>query len=244
MATTSTEPGPLPAADAPILEELKSGELRLLGRLPGSTNNALLGEIGGLTVVYKPAAGERPLFDFPEGTLARREVAAFLVSEATGLRIVPPTVLRDGPFGEGMIQLWVDGDPAVDLVQLVVSEDPRLRAMALFDAVVNNTDRKGGHLIPMADGHIFGVDHGVTFAAVWKLRTVLWAWQGRRIKRDERAMLGRVRAALDGDLAAGLHSLLAPLEVAATIRRVDRLLDAGVFPDPNPDWPAIPWPPF
>jgi uncharacterized repeat protein (TIGR03843 family) len=235
---------PPAAADASPLQVLRSGDLRLLGRLPGSTNNALLGEIGELPVVYKPTAGERPLFDFPEGTLARREVAAFLVSDAAGLRIVPPTVLRDGPFGEGMVQLWVDGDPGVDLVELVVSEDPRLRSMALFDAVVNNTDRKGGHLVPMADGHIYGVDHGVTFSTVWKLRTVLWAWQGRKINRAERAMLGRIRAALDGDLAVRLHELLAPIEVAATIRRVDRLLDAGRFPDPNPDWPAIPWPPF
>jgi hypothetical protein len=234
----------LPAGDPAVLELLERGEIRLLGRLPGSTNNALLGEVGELPIVYKPTAGERPLVDFPGGTLARREVAAYLVSEAAGVAVVPPTVLRDGPFGEGMVQLWVDGDPVVDLVQLVVSEDPRLRPMALFDAVVNNTDRKGGHIVPMPDGHIFGVDHGVTFSPVWKLRTVLWAWQGRRIRAAERRMLERVRSAFDAGLGAELHRLIAPIEVAATIRRVDRLIEAGVFPDPNPNWPAIPWPPF
>jgi len=111
-----------------------------------------------LAAVYKPIAGERPLFDFPDGTLARREVAAFLVSEAGGWGIVPPTVLRDGPFGEGMIQEWIEADPAADVVAMVVADDPRLRPVALFDAVVNNTDRKGGHLLPMADGHAARVE--------------------------------------------------------------------------------------
>ncbi len=123
--------------------------------------------------------GERPLSDFPDGTLARREVAAWHVSEATGWGIVPPTVLRDGPFGEGMVQSFVEADPDVDVVEMVVGDDPRLRRMAVLDAVMNNTDRKGGHILPV-DGarRIHGVDHGVCFSAVPKLRTVLWGWRG------------------------------------------------------------------
>ena len=219
-----------------------------MGRLPGSTNNALLGIVGdgaeGLPIVYKPTAGERPLFDFPEATLARREVAAFLVSEATPWAVVPPTVLRDGPFGEGMVQGWAEPDPAADVVDLIRTADRRLRPIALFDAIVNNTDRKGGHLLPMPDGHVFGVDHGVTFSPVPKLRTVLWAWEGEPFTRAERAALRRVRAALEGDLGAALGPLLAENEIAATESRIEALLRGRVFPSPNPDWPAVPWPPF
>lgn len=197
-----------------------------------------------LPVVYKPTVGERPLFDFPEATLSRREVAAFVVSEATGWAVVPPTVLRDGPFGEGMVQRWVEADPGADVVELIRRADRRLRPIALFDAIVNNTDRKGGHLVPMPDGHVFGVDHGVTFSPVWKLRTVLWAWVGEPLTRTELGTLRRVRAALDGELAATLRPLLAEDEVAATVTRLEALLRGRVFPSPNPDWPAVPWPPF
>ena len=187
---------------------------------------------------------ERPLFDFPPGTLARREVAAFLVSEAMGWGLVPPTVHRDGPFGEGMVQEWIHADPEVDLVAMVVGDDPRLRRMVVFDAIVNNTDRKGGHLLPMPDGHVFGVDHGVTFSTVPKLRTVLWGWMGTPLEPDEMAGVERAAAALDGDLAVELRGLLARPEVTATRRRVARLLKTGRFPRPNPNWPAVPWPAF
>ena len=194
--------------------------------------------------MYKATVAERPLFDFPPGTLARREVAAFLVSEAMGWGLVPPTVHRDGPFGEGMVQEWIHGDPEVDVVAMVVGDDPRLRRMAVFDAIVNNTDRKGGHLLPMPDGHIFGVDHGVTFSTVPKLRTVLWGWMGTPLEPDEMAGVERAAAALDGDLAVELRNLLARPEVTATKRRVARLLKTGRFPRPNPNWPAVPWPAF
>jgi hypothetical protein len=194
--------------------------------------------------VYKAMIAERPLFDFPPGTLARREVAAFLVSEAMGWGLVPPTVHRDGPFGEGMVQEWIHADPEVDLVAMVVGDDPRLRRMVVFDAIVNNTDRKGGHLLPMPDGHVFGVDHGVTFSTVPKLRTVLWGWMGTPLEPDEMAGVERAAAALDGDLAAELRGLLARPEVTATRRRVARLLKTGRFPRPNPNWPAVPWPAF
>jgi hypothetical protein len=193
--------------------------------------------------IYKPVMGERPLDDFPDETLARREVAAFHASEAMGWGIVPPTVLRDGPFGEGMVQLWIRTDPDIDPVALVVDADERLRRIAVFDAAVNNTDRKAGHLLPVPGGHIYGVDHGVTFSPVPKLRTVLWAWRGEALSDEEAAALRGLRAGLDGVLGATLRGLLDPIEVRATARRIDALLQAGVFPQPDPRRPALPWPP-
>jgi uncharacterized repeat protein (TIGR03843 family) len=237
------------------LEILREGELQLVGRLVGSTNHAMLGRVTrdcpepeppqSIEAVYKPTAGERPLDDFPDGTLARREVAAFLVSEVTGWHIVPPTVLRDGPFGEGAVQLWIDVDPAVDVVEMVIADDPRLRRIAVLDTALNNTDRKGGHLLPVAGGsHVYGVDHGVCFSTVSKLRTVLWGWRGTPFEPEELDGLARIADALRGDLARDLAPLLSRTEIAATRRRVDSLVAAGRFPYPRPDWPAIPWPPF
>ncbi len=229
------------------LQLLAGGELELIGRLWVSSNNALLGVVRAdgveAAVIHKPVIGERPLHDFPDGTLARREVAAFAVSQATGWGIVPPTVLRDGPLGEGMLQLWIRTDPEVDPVELVNESDPRLRRIAVFDAAVNNTDRKAGHLLPVLGGHLYGVDHGVTFSPVPKLRTVLWAWRGDPFADEESEVLRLLRRSLDGRLGATLRELLDPIEVAATTRRLDRLIAAGVFPQPDPRWPAVPWPP-
>ncbi len=246
---------PMPVlAPGVALELLTRGELTLVGRLWASTNNAMLcvaslpgaGDGGApleAACIYKPVLGERPLGDFPDGTLGRREVAAFAVSRATGWEIVPPTVLRDGSFGEGMVQLWIQVDPSVDPVGLVVDENPCLRPIAVFDAAVNNTDRKAGHLIPVPGGHVYGVDHGVTFSPVPKLRTVLWGWRGQPFNPEEAAVLQSVRLSLDGALGDELHRLLDPIEVAATCRRIDRLLAAGIFPQPDPRRPALPWPP-
>jgi uncharacterized repeat protein (TIGR03843 family) len=176
-------------------------------------------------------------------------VAAFLVSEALGWGIVPPTLLRDGPAGEGMLQAWIEIDPTADVVAMVNEDDPRLRRVAAFDAIVNNTDRKAGHLLPIEGGHLFAVDHGVTFSTVPKLRTVLWAWEGEPFDDEEAAGLARVAAALGsprspGPLATALAEHLSAREIQATRVRVRELLTAGVFPSPNPDWPAIPWPPY
>jgi hypothetical protein len=249
-ATASVESLGLPMPVLPVDEALAllaCGELELIGRLWVSSNNALLGVVRADGVeaacVYKPVIGERPLADFPDGTLARREVAAFAVSQATGWGIVPPTVLLDGSLGEGMLQLWIRTDPEVDPVELVTSSDPRLRRMCTFDAAVNNTDRKAGHLLPVPGGHVYGVDHGVTFSPVPKLRTVLWAWRGDPFEPEELAMLAGLRAGLDADLGDELRALLDPIEVTATARRIDRLLAAGVFPQPDPRRPALPWPP-
>ncbi len=237
------------------LEVLREGDLEIVGRIVESSNNAMLVTITRVCAdpeppmvvdaIYKPTLGERPLDDFPDGTLARREVAAWHVSEASGWGVVPPTILRDGPFGEGMVQAFVEADPAVDVVAMVVEDDPRLRRMAVLDAVMNNTDRKGGHILPVDGGrHIYGVDHGVTFSPVPKLRTVLWAWRGMPLSPEEIDGIERIREALAGDLAETLAGLLSRLEVRATVRRTEALLTAGRFPYPSPDWPAIPWPPF
>ena len=239
-------PMPVLPEDA-ALDLLTGGELRLIGQLSVSSNNAMLAVVSAgdleAACIYKPVAGERPLRDFPDGTLARREVAAFAVSRASGWGIVPPTVLRDGPFGPGMVQLWIRHDGETDPVALVVGSDPRLRRIAVFDAAVNNTDRKAGHLVPVPGGHIYGVDHGVTFSPVPKLRTVLWEWRGQPFLAAELAVLRALRAGLDGALGDDLRALLDVIEVAATERRLDRLLAAGVFPQPDPRWPAMPWPP-
>ncbi|MBI3750201.1 MAG: SCO1664 family protein [Chloroflexi bacterium] len=258
----------MPTEPAPIIDVLRAGDIELVGRLVESSNNALLvrvvhpgaeghawqpGEASplaglgrGLYAVWKPTAGERPLFDFPIGTLTHREVGAFEVSEALGWAIVPPTVLRDGPYGEGMLQRWVEVDPAADVVAMINGDDARLRRVALFDAILNNTDRKGGHLLPVPGGHVLVVDHGVTFSVDPKLRTILWAWEDQPFDDAEQAALATVARALrpHAPLDRRLRELLAPREVVATRRRVEALLAAGRFPGPNPDWPAIPWPPF
>jgi len=240
---------------ASTLLTLAEGDLEIVGRIVGSSNNAMLVTLTRtcpdpdpavvLDAIYKPTIGERPLDDFPDGTLTRREVAAWHVSEASGWGIVPPTILREGPFGEGMVQVFIEADPEVDVVAMVVEDDPRLRRMAVLDAVMNNTDRKGGHILPVDGGRlVHGVDHGVCFSPVPKLRTVLWGWRGTPLEADELAGLQGVRDALDGDLGAQLRALLSRSEVQATVRRTDDLLRSGRFPYPSRDWPAIPWPPF
>ena len=271
-ATTSTEASP------ELLGTLRDGDLEVIGRLIGSSNNAMVVRVWpavtqnaasgaapssapdhhpgfgkplepeDLLAVWKPTAGERPLFDFPLGTLTRREVAAYLVSESTGWGIVPPTLLREGPYGEGMLQRWIDIDPEADVIEMVDEDDPRLRRVAVLDAVLNNTDRKAGHLLPVPGGHLYAVDHGVTFSEEPKLRTVLWAWEGEPFDPEEVAALTHVAAALGstaapGPLAIALGELLAAPEIDATRARIAELLASGVFPSPSPDWPAIPWPP-
>ncbi|MFD0886680.1 SCO1664 family protein [Streptosporangium algeriense] len=235
--------------DETALRLLRDGHLEVEGRLVEASNMTLYCSVrlGGLSAacVYKPVRGERPLWDFPDGTLAAREVAAFEVSAATGWRIVPPTVYRDGPFGPGMCQMWIDADPDADLMVLIRSRQPSLRRMAVFDAVVNNADRKGGHLLPLPGGHVHGVDHGVCFATENKLRTVLWQWRGKPLSREAVNVLARLERDLEqGGLGRRLRELLTSSEVEATGERIRRLLDTGLHPLPSQDWPAIPWPPI
>ena len=222
-----------------------------MGRLVQASNTTLLvavhGDIPGrgatvAAAVYKPVRGERPLWDFPDGTLAHREVAAFLVSQASGWDVVPPTVFRESaPVGPGMLQLWIDVRDDADVVELIRAADPRLRRIALFDAVVNNADRKAGHLLVREDGIIQGVDHGVTFALEPKLRTVLWGWRGTKLADRELTTLALLQRAMPR-LQGQLEPHLATEELAAARERLAELLSARRFPQPHPDWPAIPWP--
>lgn len=235
--------------DAAAAERLlRQGAMTVEGRLVQASNATLRCDIEFEGVkakcVYKPVSGERPLWDFPDGTLAGREVGAYLVSEAMGWHVVPPTVHRDGPFGPGMVQLWIDADPEVDLVALSRANDPAVRRMAVFDAVINNADRKIGHLLPVPGGHVHGCDHGVSFSPEYKLRTVLWQWRGKPLKPQAVTALERVRSLLDGGLGAELAALITAEEVEATRGRVDLMLRHRVHPYPPEDWPAIPWPPM
>lgn len=228
---------------------LGRGELTVEGRLVDASNAtfycAVQADGVAAAAVYKPIAGERPLWDFPDGTLAEREVAAYETSVAMGWSIVPPTVLRDGPAGPGMVQLWMDVDDTIEITRFMRRSDlDALRQIAVFDAVINNADRKGGHLLPLTDGRVFGVDHGVSFHAEDKLRTVLWQWAGERLSGDLRDALARVRDELDGALGERLHELLTRREVSRTRHRIAQLLTRGRFPEPGDGWPPVPWPPI
>jgi uncharacterized repeat protein (TIGR03843 family) len=236
--------------EAAVLELLENGRLDVEGRLVEASNATLYCTVRSagepVACVYKPVAGERPLWDFPTGTLAGREVAAYAVSRASGWDIVPPTVMRDGPYGPGMCQLWIEPDQSVDTIALARRTDHAgLREMAVFDAVINNADRKIGHLLPVPGGHLYGCDHGVCFAEDYKLRTVLWQWRGRTLPRRSLEVLRGLQSSLaDGaPLAAELSRWLTDGEVSATRIRVEKLLKHRVHPYPPEDWPAIPWPP-
>jgi uncharacterized repeat protein (TIGR03843 family) len=239
---------PLALAPQDALELLTHGELSVEGRLVDASNATLYcaATAAGVTAacVYKPVAGERPLWDFPDGTLAEREVAAFEVSTETGWDLVPPTVHRDGPLGPGMVQLWVATDDAVDVVSIIRHGDERLRRIAVFDAVINNADRKGGHLLPTPDGRVYGVDHGVSFHVEDKLRTVLWNWAGKPLPAEAVAVLTRLRESLRGGLGERLRDLLTAREVRRTAARLDALLTTRRHPRPSDDWPPVPWPPM
>jgi uncharacterized repeat protein (TIGR03843 family) len=235
------------ATDDKLLR-LRDGALRVTGRLVDASNATLYAtaEIDGkeMVCIYKPIAGERPLWDFPDGCLAHREFAAYILSEHLGLHVVPLTVLRDGPYGEGMAQEWITIDENIDLAQFFSTDHPALRTMSLFDAIINNTDRKIGHLLPINADVVHGCDHGVTFHVEDKLRTVLWQWAGDIFTDKEIAILEQAIKALQGDLRTQLEPLLTKEEIDATASRVERLLTEGCFPHPNPNWPAVPWPAF
>ncbi|MBI2371257.1 MAG: SCO1664 family protein [Deltaproteobacteria bacterium] len=235
--------------DERLLEVLSTGAVRPQGLFPNASNYTFLVSIShdgiqGLAV-YKPCRGQRPLWDFPAESLPLREVAAYLVSEVLGWRFVPPTVYRDGPHGPGSVQLFVEADPEKHYFNFEDSEKPALRPVALFDALVNNADRKAGHVLKDRQGRLWLIDHGICFHEEPKLRTVVWDFAGEPIGDD---LLGDLRAfrdrmERDQALRAGLETLLAQGEIAALARRADRLLKAGRFPNPGPGRP-YPWPPL
>lgn len=263
-------------------EALRDGAVTVLGRIRSASNATFLCEstLGDTSVhcVYKPVSGEQPLWDFPDGTLAGRELSAYLVSTQLGWNIVPYTVIRDGPAGSGMLQLWVqqpgdaiDSDPrpgpdlvdlfpvgkpqpgylpvlraydyAGDEVILMHADDIRLRRMAVFDVLVNNADRKGGHVLHGLDGHVYGVDHGVCLHVQDKLRTVLWGWAGKPIDDETLEAVAGLADALCGPLAEELAGQITSAEIAALRHRAHALLDNPVMPGPNRHRP-IPWPAF
>ena len=257
-------------------ETLLHGDLTVVGRIRSASNATFLCEasLEGETVrcVYKPVAGEQPLWDFPDGTLAGREVAAYQISAALGWDIVPHTVLRSGPAGPGMVQLWVEqpehpAEPGlVDLcppdrvpaeyfsvltaydysgseVALVHADRPPLRRMALFDVVVNNADRKGGHILAGVDGGVYGVDHGVSLHVHDKLRTVLWGWAGQAIDDESLSALADLDAQLGDGLESTLREHITDAEIAALRHRIRELLEDPVMPAPAGRNP-LPWPAF
>ncbi len=240
-------------ADAPMTM-LAEAELGLVGYLAGASNSTFYCEVGGsdsgVAAVYKPRAGEQPLWDFPGGTLCRREVAAYVVSQALGWNLVPPTVLRDGPMGVGSAQLFVPHDPRQHYFVLVEEEryHPELALMVLLDLLINNTDRKGSHvLLGDEDGRLHGIDHGVTFHPQAKLRTVIWDLGGRRVEPAVREDLRRVAEALsttNGELTAQLCDLLSSREVAVTAARAEALTRIKALPTAPMDRRPYPWPPL
>lgn len=230
-----------------IIEHLTSGELDVTGRLVDASNATLYANCtfksSTIPVIYKPVAGERPLWDFQDGNLAQREFAAYLISELGNFGVVPPTVLRDGPFGIGMVQQWIDIDENIDLAMFYREDNVQLRKMALFDAVVNNTDRKIGHLLPISKDLVHGCDHGVTFHEDDKLRTVLWQWADQDLTNVEIDQLERLEVAVRGD-SDQLLTLITEIEFASLLARINRLLSEKKYPSPSDEWPAVPWPPF
>jgi uncharacterized repeat protein (TIGR03843 family) len=273
---------PTPNGGADDCEVLRRGELTVIGRIRSASNATFLCEanLGELQAhcVYKPIAGEAPLWDFPDGTLAGRELAAYLVSHALGWDIVPYTIIRGGPAGRGMLQLWVDqpgdevgdepeaGPDLVDLlpaghippgylpvlqaydyagdeVTLVHADDIRLRRMAVFDVLINNADRKGGHILSGVDGHVYGVDHGVSLHVEDKLRTVLWGWAGKPVDDETLETVAGLRDQLRNGLREQLYEHLTNREINALHARTVALLDNPVMPTPDRRRP-IPWPAF
>lgn len=227
-----------------ITETLSAGDIKIIGRLIDASNATLMGEILSanlnIKVIYKPIAGEKPLWDFQDGNLAFREYCAFLVSELAGFNIVPATILRDGPFGLGMVQQWVEIDRNIDVIEFGQSEDSQLRRLALFDSIINNADRKYGHLLIENNKKLFGCDHGVTFHSQNKLRTVIWQFAGDKFTSEEIVLLEKVRKV---DFKGVFENYLTDIEVLAFSDRVNALISSGVFPLPSHEWPAIPWPP-
>ncbi len=233
-------------SDTVARELLRRAELELVGRMPWSSNGTFLANLGNddgeMLAIYKPRQGERPLWDFRTGTLCQREVAAYAVSEAFGWEIVPDTVLREGPLGVGSVQRFVDHDPEEHYFTLLQSHAEVLRRFGVFDIVINNTDRKGGHCLLGEDGHVWGIDHGVTFHEHWKLRTVIWDFAGERLSAVERAGLECAVHAFDGTLGAELADLLSPAEIVAAQARAEHLLTRGHFPVADDDYRNFPWP--
>ena len=240
---------PLELTPAEIAAVLTDGDLEVVGRMRYSSNGTFLVQARAdgveLPAIYKPRRGERPLWDFPDGTLCRREVASYEVSHALGWDIVPVTVLReDGPLGIGAVQRFVEHDPDEHYFTLLADHEDRFRQFAVFDVLVNNTDRKGGHCLhDLPNDLVLGIDHGLTFHPMWKLRTVIWDFAGEAVPPALVDDVCRILAQLDdGEVGERLARLLSAPELAGLAMRATDLLRAGVFPDPDPGYHSVPWP--
>jgi uncharacterized repeat protein (TIGR03843 family) len=238
-------PARTPVDPGRALSLLSEGVIEPLGRIPWASNATLLArvhddDLDGLAI-YKPLRGERPLWDFPAG-LYRREVAAYLVSEALDWGLVPPTVARaEGPYGKGSLQLYVENDDGITAFELLERGHPTMPLVAAFDVVINNADRKGGHTLLGGDGRVWAIDHGVCFAAEPKLRTVIWEFVGEPLPERVAGDLAALPAKLAGDLGERLARLLHPDEVTALAQRAADLARRGTFPEPSSPRP-YPWP--
>lgn len=234
-----------------VIQLLTQGQLEVEGLMPDSSNYTFLtrvddDELSGLAI-YKPRRGERPLWDFPRGTLCHRETAAYLVSQALGWAVVPPTVLRDGPeYGIGSVQLFIDADPEAHYFTLRGSDDEAFQRIAAFDIITNNADRKGGHILKDREGRLWGIDHGITFHAEPKLRTVIWEYAGQPIPQtlidDIQQLCGELEDR-DAALTSTLLELLDRVEFDALRRRIDRMLRRPRYPEPT-GGRSMPWPPI
>jgi uncharacterized repeat protein (TIGR03843 family) len=229
-----------------LLDLLTNGQIRLLGLLAGASNHTFLVEVadGGPSIqaVYKPARGEQPLWDFPRGTLHRREVAAYRLSRALGWPSVPATVLRDGPAGPGALQAFVDADPREHFLSLQDSRLADFQPVAAFDVLLNNADRKSGHCLLGKDGRIWNIDHGLCFGTQNPMRTVIWQFAGTPVPKELLAGAQRIAGELrSGILRREMAELLSDEEIDATVERAEGLVKSGLFPHPGPGR-AVPWP--
>jgi hypothetical protein len=231
------------------LQLLQKGKLELEGLISWGSNYTFLGQVcrgqEELAVIYKPRKGERPLWDFPSGTLCLRERAAFLVSDLLGWRLVPPTILRDGPHGWGSVQKFVEHDPDSHYFTFQGQYPEQLQRIVLFDLLINNADRKGGHVLVDDDEHLWSIDHGICFHVEYKLRTVIWEFAGEKIPPEQLAALAQLQEKLVGEEDASvrnLRELLSEREMEALQRRLESLLAQPVFPHPGPGR-HYPWPP-
>jgi hypothetical protein len=231
-----------------VVDLLREGEMEVKGMLPWSSNYTFLGHVSkdelAAMVVYKPRRGERPLWDFPSGSLYRREAAAFLLSDALEWNIIPPTVARDGEHGIGMVQLFIEHDPEEHFFTFRDPWPEELTLIALFDVLVNNADRKGGHCLRDPQGRIWAIDHGLCFHEEPKLRTVIWEMAGESIPETLLGDLRRLRQCLKAEqpLREKLNRLLPPKEIRALQQRLSELLQSEQFPLPPPERRHIPWP--
>jgi uncharacterized repeat protein (TIGR03843 family) len=239
---------PVSAEPEQVVQLLLEGHVELVGQILSSSNVIFLASVTGddlqTLAVYKPYRGERPLWDFPQGTLCLREVASYVVSRALGWPLIPPTVLRDGPHGIGALQLFIDADPGATYFSLCEERQADLFPVALFDILVNNADRKGGHLLLDEWERIWAIDNALTFHVEPKLRTVIWDFAGEPIPGAYQADLREFQEQLagEGSLRETLAKLLAEEEIVALNARLTALLENPFLPHSDPQRRQVPWP--